>query len=83
MSNKEAKEWVLAGNRLAMPKDTPPVLTTLLTKCWEHEPTARPTFSEVSFFRKSKIESRKSKIESRIENRKLSKIENAKSKIEN
>jgi hypothetical protein len=48
MTNKEAAEWVIGGNRLAIPPDTPPRIQALMNKCWNFDPQNRPTFVEIS-----------------------------------
>lgn len=50
MSNKEAAEYVCAGNRLVAPSDTPPAISALMLKCWDADPFSRPSFVEISFF---------------------------------
>jgi hypothetical protein len=48
MSNKEAAEYVLAGNRLTIPPGTHPQLADLMSRCWLLDPLERPTFVQVS-----------------------------------
>ena len=38
---------ILAGNRLARPKDIPDCYWELATKCWDQKPENRPAFSEI------------------------------------
>lgn len=41
------KYFVLGGLRPTIPADTVPEFTTLITKCWDPEPSRRPSFDEM------------------------------------
>ncbi|ELP87616.1 serine-threonine protein kinase, putative [Entamoeba invadens IP1] len=44
----EIKQHVLGGKRLAMDKTVPYFYETLIEDCWKQEPSARPSFDQVS-----------------------------------
>jgi serine/threonine protein kinase len=45
--NRFAQAICRHRERPAIPPDTPESLRTLMTACWDHEPQARPNFSEI------------------------------------
>jgi len=47
MSNMEASKWVNAGNRLEQPAQCPPEIYEMMTKCWDIEPSQRPSFRDM------------------------------------
>lgn len=49
MTNKEASDYVLRGNRLNLPPKSPPPLANLIKKCWHFYPEDRPSFKDISF----------------------------------
>jgi len=47
MTNQEAMEFVLSGQRLAKPVMCPPKVFELMTKCWKAKAEERPDFNEI------------------------------------
>ena len=47
MSNTELRKRVLEGLRPELPEECPSILATMLKRCWEPHPNARPSFSEI------------------------------------
>ncbi|KAI8921774.1 hypothetical protein BC831DRAFT_515021 [Entophlyctis helioformis] len=41
------ERWIIDGERPDRPEGVPDSLWTLITRCWDHEPTARPTFRQI------------------------------------
>ena len=77
MTNKEAAEFVLAGNRLTIPPGTHPDLASLMARCWMTDPQERPTFIDVSLCRRKK----KEEIRKKKEERRKKKEERRKKKV--
>jgi len=48
MDNNTARVKVLCGYRLPQPIDCPLELYSLIMRCWEDKPEARPTFNEIA-----------------------------------
>jgi len=46
-TNREAYDWIMAGNRLSIPDDTPEVIEKMLQRCWLIDPSQRPSFREI------------------------------------
>ena len=38
---------VCAGERMVIPPSVPPSIARLMQSCWEHDPTARPSFEQI------------------------------------
>jgi receptor tyrosine kinase len=45
MNTQEAIEYVLAGNRMAIPNECPAEVFEMMNICWQEEPTKRPSFA--------------------------------------
>jgi hypothetical protein len=48
---------ILCGKRLEKPKYAPNFLSEMMTKCWQKEPSDRPTFSQLADVIEKQIES--------------------------
>ncbi|KAM7027978.1 protein-tyrosine kinase 2-beta [Passerculus sandwichensis] len=47
LENKDVIAVLERGDRLPKPEPCPPVLYTLLTRCWDYDPAERPRFQEL------------------------------------
>ncbi|XP_064128729.1 protein-tyrosine kinase 2-beta isoform X4 [Loxodonta africana] len=47
LENKDVIEVLEKGDRLPKPDLCPPVLYTLMTRCWDYDPSDRPRFTEL------------------------------------
>ncbi|XP_050161865.1 protein-tyrosine kinase 2-beta isoform X4 [Myiozetetes cayanensis] len=47
LENREVIAVLERGDRLPKPQPCPPVLYTLLTRCWDYDPRERPTFKDL------------------------------------
>ena len=47
LSNFEAIQEVVRGNRMNMPENCPPEVWLVIQQCWEQKPANRPTFREI------------------------------------
>jgi hypothetical protein len=45
MDGAAAAQWVMEGNRMKLPPNCPEQLVALVTRCWDIDPTQRPTFA--------------------------------------
>uniref|UniRef100_A0A8C4QED1 non-specific protein-tyrosine kinase n=1 Tax=Eptatretus burgeri TaxID=7764 RepID=A0A8C4QED1_EPTBU len=48
VKNSEVVGRIEGGERLAMPRDCPPTLYSVMSKCWSYEPMQRPGFQELT-----------------------------------
>lgn len=48
MTPLQAALGVRQGMRPIIPENTPPTITTILNRCWEADPTKRPSFCEIT-----------------------------------
>lgn len=47
LENKDVIGVLEKGDRLPKPELCPPVLYTLMTRCWDYDPSDRPRFTEL------------------------------------
>lgn len=47
LSNDQVLRYVIDGGVMEMPENCPDKLYTLMKQCWQHKPTARPSFLEL------------------------------------
>lgn len=47
MSNDQVLRYVIDGGIMERPENCPNVLYRLMSKCWQHRPTARPSFLQL------------------------------------
>jgi len=56
MSHVETFMFIQDGKRLPNPKNCPPEVFDMLTKCWMEEPSKRPSFDELTSFFDSRVQ---------------------------
>lgn len=47
LSNDQVLRYVIDGGVMERPENCPEKLYTLMCKCWQHRPSARPTFLQI------------------------------------
>eukprot|EP01113_Clastostelium_recurvatum_P030186 TRINITY_DN3657_c0_g1_i1.p2 TRINITY_DN3657_c0_g1~~TRINITY_DN3657_c0_g1_i1.p2 ORF type:complete len:710 (+),score=139.93 TRINITY_DN3657_c0_g1_i1:2181-4310(+) len=47
MTNQQAYNYIMQGNRLTLPNTLPPILKEIIERCWRLDPAERPTFEDI------------------------------------
>eukprot|EP01113_Clastostelium_recurvatum_P030190 TRINITY_DN3657_c0_g1_i6.p1 TRINITY_DN3657_c0_g1~~TRINITY_DN3657_c0_g1_i6.p1 ORF type:complete len:737 (-),score=150.46 TRINITY_DN3657_c0_g1_i6:58-2268(-) len=47
MTNQQAYNYIMQGNRLTLPNTLPPILKEIIERCWRLDPSERPSFEDI------------------------------------